>query len=725
MKENYIDKIFNEECLQGLKSLPDNSIDCCVTSPPYYALRDYGTGHWEGGDPNCPHYRTSKVSENTATGHKAMMDSGHPVGDAIYKSVCPLCGAIRVDEQIGLEETPEEYIRKLTEVFMEVHRVLKPEGTLWLNIGDSYVSKPKSNYNGKGQGLNDKSYGTGDTTLGYKEQSERFKALLGNYKNKDLIGIPWMLAFSLRNAGWYLRQDIIWCLSGGAYVYVKSQKGVMPMMIKDLVRLDPKTIQLWNGNEWVNVLGYGESNDTSEKIEIVLRSGERIGCTGGHKWVLSDNKEVLAKNLRVGDILKSCALPNQEEHKPSFFNKDLLWFLGLYLAEGSLSDDCIQIALNVDELSWVDRITSAANHLGGSCTHTIDGNKLNVRVYSQVLLAVLHQYIGGHNAKTKHLNNICWQMPNDWLREIVVGYLDGDGHFDTDNNRIRLGFTRNYDLERDLRVLASRLGATITLKQTFSYIKDKKYPSFKGEWRWKNSNHFNVKDRAEIVDIRKSRARHFYDIAVDSEDHLFSLASGILTHNCKPNPMPEPVKDRCVKSHEYIFLMSKSQRYYFDYEAIQEPAVSSEKPRIFGAKKQEGTMRNDIGNVYKPTTKIKFGGNKYGDNNDKHFQTYSGKEWQPQYNEEMVMVRNKRDVWSVNVKPDSVAHFATYPEELITPCILAGCPSGGLVLDPFMGSGTTARVARKLNRHYVGFELNAEYCKIIEKKIQVEGDLFY
>lgn len=404
MKENYIDEIFNEECLQGLKSLPDNSIDCCVTSPPYYALRDYGTGHWEGGDPNCPHYRTSKVRENTATGHKAMMDSGHPVGDAIYKSVCPLCGAIRVDEQIGLEETPEEYIRKLTEVFMEVHRVLKPEGTLWLNIGDSYVSKPKSNYNGKGQGLNDMSYGTGDTTLGYKEQSERFKALLGNYKNKDLIGIPWLLAFSLRNAGWYLRQDIIW------------EKG---------------------------------------------------------------------------------------------------------------------------------------------------------------------------------------------------------------------------------------------------------------------------------------------------------------------NPMPEPVKDRCVKSHEYIFLMSKSQRYYFDYEAIQEPAVSSEKPRIFGAKKQEGTMRNDIGNVYKPTTKIKFGGNKYGDNNDKHFQTYSGKEWQPQYNEEMVMVRNKRDVWSVNVKPDSVAHFATYPEELITPCILAGCPSGGVVLDPFMGSGTTARVARKLNRHYVGFELNAEYCKIIEKKIQVEGDLFY
>lgn len=614
--------------------------------------------------------------------------------------------------EIGLEETPEEYIRKLTDVFMEVYRVLKPEGTLWLNIGDIYNGNKRGN----------------TETNKHKrvaEVSDFQKKLWNGAKPKDLIGIPWALAFSLRNAGWYLRQDIIWCLSGGAHVYVKSQKGVMPMMIKDLVRLDPKTVQLWNGDKWVNVLGYGESNDTEEKIEIVLRSGERIGCTGGHKWVLSDNKEVLAKNLRVGDILKSCALPNQEEHKPSFFNKDLLWFLGLYLAEGSLPDDCIQISLNADEIVWIDRISSVATHLGGTCTHTIDGNKLNVRIYSQVLIAVLHQYIGGHNAKTKHLNNICWQMPNDWLKEIVVGYFDGDGYYDRNNNRIRIGFTRNYDMERDLRVLASRLGASITLNPTFSYIKDKKYPSFKGEWRWKNSNHFNVKDRAEIVDIRKSRARHFYDIAVDSEDHLFSLASGILTHNCKPNPMPESVTDRCTKSHEYIFLMSKSQKYYFDNEAIQEQATSQDVEQL---------------------KKIKFGGTKYGQNDDKYFQTYSGKEYNPrtknvQYDgqqpntmhlrreqglpDKEYVVRNKRDVWHVNTKPDSVAHFATYPEELIIPCILAGCPSGGVVLDPFMGSGTTARVARKLNRHFVGFELNPEYCKIIERKTQVMGDLFF
>ena len=106
-------RILNGSSAEVLKTLPSESIDCCVTSPPYYALRDYGTGKWIGGDPNCPHYRTSKYSEMTATGHKAMMDNGSPIGDAIYKSVCPLCGAVRVDEQIGLEETPEEYIQKL------------------------------------------------------------------------------------------------------------------------------------------------------------------------------------------------------------------------------------------------------------------------------------------------------------------------------------------------------------------------------------------------------------------------------------------------------------------------------------------------------------------------------------------------------------------------------------------------------------------------------------
>ena len=322
-------KIINGNSLDALKTLPDNSVDCCVTSPPYYALRDYG-----------------------------------------------------VDGQIGLEETPEAYIAKLSDVFMEVYRVLKPEGTLWLNIGDSYNGNKKGN----------------TETIKHKvvaESNDFHKKLWKGAKQKDLIGIPWMLGFTLRSKGWYLRQDIIW------------EKG---------------------------------------------------------------------------------------------------------------------------------------------------------------------------------------------------------------------------------------------------------------------------------------------------------------------NPLPESVTDRCTKSHEYIFLMSKSQKYYFDYEAIQEEATSSGKPRVFGANNQKGTLRNDVGRVFNPRTKnCQYDGQKP---NSFHLSRENGEPDKEYY------VRNKRDVCSVNVKPCKEAHFATYPFELIKPCILAGCPENGIVLDPFMGSGTTAIVARSLNRNYIGVELNPEYIKIAQKRLEKHLGMF-
>ena len=321
--------IINGNSLEVLKSLPDDSIDCCVTSPPYYALRDYG----------C-------------------------------------------DGQIGLEETPEKYIERLCDVFSEVRRVLTPQGTLWLNIGDSY----NGNKVGNTEVVKNKKV---------SESNDFHKKLWSGAKPKDLIGIPWMLAFALRSQGWYLRQDIIW-------------------------------------------------------------------------------------------------------------------------------------------------------HKG--------------------------------------------------------------------------------------------------------------------------------------------------------------------------NPLPESVTDRCTKSHEYIFLLSKSQKYYFDHEAIQEEATSSDKPRVFGANNQKGTLRNDIGRVYKPRTKnCQYDGQRP---NSMHLARESG------ISDEVYPVRNKRDVWQVNTKPCKEAHFATYPFELIKPCILAGCPENGIVLDPFMGSGTTAIVARSLNRNYLGVELNPEYIKIAHKRLDKHLGMF-
>lgn len=222
MKTNVV---LNGDALEGLRKLPDECVDCCVTSPPYYGLRDYGTGIWVGGDPNCPHKRMSKYSPTTSTGHAQTELRGN-VGDAIYKSVCPLCGAVRVDKQIGLEETPEEYVDRLTAVFHEVKRVLKNDGTLWLNIGDSYC------------GTGDKGdYKDPKYSDGRNGQTVAKNRNVQGCKHKDLIGIPWLLAFSLRADGWYLRQDIIWhkpnpmpesvtdrCTKSHEYIFLMSKK---------------------------------------------------------------------------------------------------------------------------------------------------------------------------------------------------------------------------------------------------------------------------------------------------------------------------------------------------------------------------------------------------------------------------------------------------------------------------------------------------------------------
>ena len=198
-------EIIEGDVRKVLKTLDDESVQCVVTSPPYWGLRDYGTATWEGGDKDCEH----TICDGTYDPKKGTLIE-RPDRNA-DRSVCIQCGAKRIDAQLGLENTPEEYVENLVSVFQEVKRVLRKDGTVWLNLGDSYFSKPKSNYNGKSEGLQSKSYGTGETELGYKKQGNKFKKLMSQgYKNKDLVGIPWRVALALQADGWYLRSDIIW-----------------------------------------------------------------------------------------------------------------------------------------------------------------------------------------------------------------------------------------------------------------------------------------------------------------------------------------------------------------------------------------------------------------------------------------------------------------------------------------------------------------------------------
>lgn len=185
----------------------------------------------------------------------------------------------------------------------------------------------------------------------------------------------------------------------------------------------------------------------------------------------------------------------------------------------------------------------------------------------------------------------------------------------------------------------------------------------------------------------------------------------------KPNPMPESVRDRCTKAHEYVFLLTKSERYYYDAEAISEPVAVSTTSRLSqpSLPLQAGSDRVP-GKTNGPMKAVgpRFGGNKFGDSDDPKHATKSGNVYQiPEANGR----RNRRSVWTVTTKPYSGAHFAVMPPDLVEPCIKAGCPEGGTVLDPFAGSGTTLAVAAELGRSGIGCELNPEYIELAEQRI--------
>lgn len=169
------------------------------------------------------------------------------------------------------------------------------------------------------------------------------------------------------------------------------------------------------------------------------------------------------------------------------------------------------------------------------------------------------------------------------------------------------------------------------------------------------------------------------------------LRQDIIWH--KPNAMPESVQDRCTKSHEYIFLLSRSERYYFDIDAIREP---------FATPPRTGQRRS-----YPSGCSSSFGLDR---GHMEQRGNFAGLPLHPGG-------RNKRDVWAVSTSGSKGAHFAVFPEKLVEPCILAGCPKGGLVLDPFMGSGTTGVVAKRLGRGFIGIDINPDYCAMAAERI--------
>ena len=472
---------------ERLKEVAPVTVQMCVTSPPYWKLRSY-------------------------------LDDADPAKQF----------------EIGNEPTPEEYIANLVTVFRLVREALHPTGTLWLNLGDSYNSEP-----GKRK-AND--------TVGPKQETNAGSVGAGSrsvesLKPGELCNMPHRVAEALQKDGWFWRSTIVWakkCLSGGTWLYARTAKGDAPAMLKDLVRLRPETVKLWDGQKWVQVVGWARTPERDDRrhLEIEFRNGERVGCTADHRW--PTKRGVLAADeLELGDVVLSCRLPAPKASMPMCIDEaEFGWLCGFYLAEGCSTPKGVMFAINAKETEAFERIRRVAESLGGTAKmQRRAGCAAAVVVYCKALRELLKDFIPGKNCHNKRLSRKSWMRDDTFLDAVLSGYLEGDGHWDAKIRQWSIGFCNNDGLAVDLRCLCARLGKSCRIRRVTHKTNGRNFPGWRGRIRTASSHH-NAREAGEIVAIRASRAREFWDVAVDQEPNLFALSSGILTHN---SPMPESI----------------------------------------------------------------------------------------------------------------------------------------------------------------------------------------
>jgi len=722
-------RLLEGDCRVTLPRLPEKSVHACITSPPYYGLRDYGLPPlvWGGVAEHAHDFAIGPArmqSIRNGQGSHGLerhgVDNRSPSLDAVHlETQAPasvgLCDCGAWLGSLGLEPTPDLYIEHMVEVFREVRRVLRDDGVLWLNLGDSYAGSGKGGHNPE--------------ALGWIQNAEQRQGFINRaftpagFKPKDLLMMPFRVAMALQADGWWLRSVIPWlkrnCLSGGTRVYVRCQKGDMPMTVKDLARLDPKTCKLWNGERWTQVVSvWDAAQDEGDPIEIELRSGERIGCTPEHRWP-TERGLLPAFALRVGDVLKGGWLPKPDTRQPAALeDEDVGWFVGLYIAEGSRSKATIQIASHAKETERFQRLCRIAEAFDGTCrAHLKGANGMTINLTGQVLNAIIDQYVGGRLADDKHLTNRCWMRSNEFLSAVLDGYLHGDGHYDAKNRRWRLGFTRNYAWEGDLRTIAARLNLDLRLKMATVPYADRQVPIFRGSLRFERTTKLWTKNEREIMRIGHSRGRKFWDLAVEDDPHTFALASGVLTHNS----MPESVTDRPATSVEYVFLLAKSARYYWDADAVRKDMVPESASRYeyaFGGVKNAALVeanKEGVGDRTRVIGNRDVTNGRNRRNSDWFFESWQG-----------LLLDEQADPLAlvVNPQPFKGSHFATFPPKLVEPMVKASTRPGDTILDPFFGAGTVGLVADRLGRHAIGCELNVSYATMGTQRIVGDAPMF-
>lgn len=592
--------------------------------------------------------------------------------------------------EIGQEATPADYLDTLLDVTEGFARVLAPHGSICTELGDTMAGSGGAggDYNAdglrEGQGkfngsaLKRRKHGVGD-----EYRPARTGRDVGWPLDKSMCVLPHLYAASLaygRNLlnperitdPWRVRNIVAWvrCLHQDTPVYVRTPTGDRPMRVLHLhQQFAPGKFQVWTGERWTAVT---ETVPTmaDDAIEIEFRTGERITCTRDHRWpvnsILGTTKVLRSDELTVGDVVPQVRLPEPADpirptHLP---DDDIGWFVGVFLADGSFdTKGRIQIAGHqINDALRGERLKRiAADYDGTSSVYAMpDQLGGSVVVRCKPLAAVIRHYLGGDNARNKHLNPTAWRRSDGFLAALLNGYLVSDGHFDAKNQRWRLGFTDNPWLARDLRTVAARLGLPCIIRRV------KKAVDIRGG-QWAGSASFGhrgeirleghlqsarsrPKPRGEIVAIRTAaKARTFIDISVADEPHTFALASGLLTHNSNPpvgslgggTPEEGTGDARFRAATSYLTIACKGRSRWFDLDAVRGPLAKPE--ARFGRKAEQYDSTSRRGTM-------------------------------PPYDATASAGAPPLDWWLVNPKGYSGAHYAVWPLELLTRPIQAMCP---------------------------------------------------
>lgn len=342
------------------------------------------------------------------------------------------------------------------------------------------------------------------------------------------------------------------CLPGRTMLYARTDSGDGPAKLEHLVRLPPEKVQLWDGEKWTRVTAWTKS-PSSKTLKMTLRSGEVLTCTHGHVWPTTQGN-FASRDLSVGDVIRTCLLPEPPARPSIFDSEEMGWFVGTYLADGSIADGMLQIASNKNEWVRFARLQTLAKEWGTSCNvFDTTENGCTANIYSPILVEVIRRFLGGNNAHNKRVLHTTWRSSNAFLRGVWSGYLAGDGGWDKKAHVWRLGFCRNARLAQDLRTLGARLGWDVRLRPKYAMCEGKKFGTFKGYARERPSDHPNAKPRGEIVKITAGATGTCWDVTVADAPNLFALSSGVLTHNS----MGQLTGDRPATAYEGVGILHR------------------------------------------------------------------------------------------------------------------------------------------------------------------------